>query len=82
MKWQQRDEYYWARECGRYFVARSKSFVEDAAGRWLYLAWFKRSADEVAECISPKARRSLQGAIGDCAAHLQPSQQQPRQNAA
>lgn len=88
MKWRQRNEYYWVRECGRYYVERSFS-----ADRWVHLAWFKRlSTDAIvlggdddtagmAVCISPKARLSFQAAAADCAAHLSP-QHQARRDAA
>lgn len=73
MKWTQRDDWHWERECGRYTVSRSLTFADPRArhGKWVYLAWAKSSrSGEPAECLSPKARDSLQAAIEDCAPHL------------
>lgn len=45
MKWAQRDESHWERECLQYTISRALMFDRDPLGAWRYSAW-KRSAAE------------------------------------
>lgn len=71
MKWiQSNDQYYWRRECGRYFVSRSLVYDRNPKGHWVHLASFKAAPDVDAVLISPERRDTFKQAAADCAAHI------------
>lgn len=79
MKWVQRDNWHWERECGRYTVSRSLSFAKFQHGHWVYLAWVRSARNsEPATCLSPQARDSLEAAIADCAPHVRKNTPRPK----
>lgn len=72
MKWKiGKDETYYFRECGRYYICRSLAFDINPNGHWVYVAWFKPFATALAEVIPAEQRLdTFEQAVAVCGAHL------------
>lgn len=71
MKWTQRDELTWQRECGRYSARRE--LLHDAKGtscRWVWRPWFKAAPNVMAEMLDGEPHDSHETAIAVCTDHL------------
>lgn len=77
MRWDQINEHFWRRECGRYFICSSPVVISEPnrpssidSARNAFVAWFKAHAKAAAEIITLQHRESFEEAKADAAVHL------------